>query len=303
MSSIVSIYRRFPTKESCIEHLETVRWKGKPHCPYCKSERVSKHTEQDRRSRWQCSLCRKSFSVTVGTIFHNSHVDLQRWFLLISLMFSAKKGLSALQAARDLEMRSATVWSMMHRIRKAMMDDGKLLAGIVEMDETFVGGKPRKSNHKDPDDKGWPRGRGSDKQPVVGAVERGGRVKAKVVSKDEMSAADMQRFMAAMMDPAKTVLNTDEYSGYNGMNAKVIHRTISHKHGYSRRDLFSGQFGNIHTNTIEGFWAIVKRAVYGQFHHVSKKYLPLYMNELTYLYNNRGNNNVLEDLLCLAIKP
>jgi len=113
----------------------------------------------------------------------------------------------------------------------------------------------------------------------------------------------MQRFMAAMMDPAKTVLNTDEYSGYNGMNAKVIHRTISHKHGYSRRDLFSGQFGNIHTNTIEGFWAIVKRAVYGQFHHVSKKYLPLYMNELTYRYNNRGNNNVLEDLLCLAIKP
>lgn len=149
MTSIIAIYRRFPTKESCIEHLETVRWKGKPHCPYCKSERVSKHTEQDRRSRWQCSLCRKSFSVTVGTIFHNSHVDLQRWFLLISLMFSAKKGLSALQAARDLEMRSATVWSMMHRIRKAMMDDGKLLAGIVEMDETFVGGKPRKSNHND----------------------------------------------------------------------------------------------------------------------------------------------------------
>ena len=175
MTSIIAIYRRFPTKEYCIEHLETVRWKGKPHCPYCKSERVSKHTEQDRRSRWQCSLCRKSFSVTVGTIFHNSHVDLQRWFLLISLMFTAKKRLSALQAARDLEMRSATVWSMMHRIRKAMMDDGKLLAGIVEMDETFVGGKPRKSNHKDPDDKGWPRGRGSDKQPVVGAVERGGR--------------------------------------------------------------------------------------------------------------------------------
>lgn len=123
MNSIVSIYRRFPTKEDCLTHLEAVRWGDSPHCPYCKSERVSKHTEQDRRSRWQCSLCRKSFSVTVGTIFHNSHVDLQRWFLLISLMFSAKKGLSALQAARDLEMRSATVWSMMHRIRKAKIND------------------------------------------------------------------------------------------------------------------------------------------------------------------------------------
>lgn len=303
MTSIVSIYRRFPTKESCLEHLENVRWKDEPCCPYCKSEKVGRKVELEQRSRWQCSLCRKSFSVTVGTVFHNSHVDLQRWFLLISLMFSAKKGLSAMQAARDLEMRRATVWSMMHRIRAAMVDDGRFLAGVVEMDETYIGGKPRKSNYKDPDDKGSPRGRGTDKAPVVGAVERGGRVKAKAVKKEEMTAADMVRLVKAMMDTKNTVLNTDEYSGYNGMNRHVIHRTISHAHGYSRRDLFSGQWGNIHTNTIEGFWAIVKRAVYGQFHHVSKKYLPLYLNELTFRYNNRGNINALEDILCLAIKP
>lgn len=303
MTSIISIYRRFPTKESCLEHLENVRWKNKPCCPYCKSEKVSKKAEKEQRDRWQCSLCRKSFSVTVGTIFHNSHVDLQRWFLLISLMFSAKKGLSAMQAARDLEMRRPTVWSMMHRIRAAMVDDGRFLAGVVEMDETYIGGKPRKSNYKDPDDKGSPRGRGTDKAPVVGAVERGGRVKARAVKKEEMTAADMVRIVKAMMDTKNTVLNTDEYSGYNGMNHHVIHRTISHAHGYSRRDLFSGQWGNIHTNTIEGFWAIVKRAVYGQFHHVSKKYLPLYLNELTFRYNHRGNPNALEDILCLAIKP
>lgn len=261
MTSIVSIYRRFPTKESCLAHLEQVRWKDEPCCPYCKSEKVSRKKEKEQRNRWQCSLCRKSFSVTVGTIFHNSHVDLQRWFLLISLMFSAKKGLSAMQAARDLEMRRPTVWSMMHRIRAAMVDDGRFLAGVVEMDETYIGGKPRKSNYKDPDDKGSPRGRGTDKAPVVGAVERGGRVKAKAVKKEEMTAADMVRLVKAMMDTKNTVLNTDEYSGYNGMNNHVIHRTISHAHGYSRRDLFSGQWGNIHTNTIEGFWAIVKRAV------------------------------------------
>ena len=136
MTSIISIYRRFPTKESCLEHLEKVRWKDEPCCPYCMSEKVSRKKEIEQRSRWQCSLCCKSFSVTVGTIFHNSHVDLQRWFLLISLMFSAKKGLSAMQAARDLEMRRPTVWSMMHRIRKAMVDDGRFLAGVVEMDET-----------------------------------------------------------------------------------------------------------------------------------------------------------------------
>lgn len=100
MTSIVSIYRRFPTKEDCLNHLEQVRWGETPCCPYCKSEKVSRKKEKEQRNRWQCSLCRKSFSVTVGTIFHNSHVDLQRWFLLIALMFSAKKGLSAMQAGQ-----------------------------------------------------------------------------------------------------------------------------------------------------------------------------------------------------------
>lgn len=174
MSSIVHIYRRFPTPESCIAHLETVRWGDSPGCPYCRSPRVGR--KNDGGQRWNCHLCKKSFSVTVGTIFHNSHVDLQRWFLLIALMFSAKKGLSAMQAARDLEMRRPTVWSMMHRIRAAMKDDGKLLAGIVEMDETYVGGKPRRFD-KDDDDTPSLRGRGTKKTPVVGAVERGGRVK------------------------------------------------------------------------------------------------------------------------------
>lgn len=154
MTSIISIYRRFPTQDDCLKHLEKVRWGDDPTCPYCGADTVCEKTEQYRRSRMQCWSCRKSFSVTVGTIFHNSHIDLQRWFLLISLMFSAKKGLSAMQAARDLEMRRPTVWSMMHRIRRAMKDDGELLSGIVEMDETYVGGKPRKGNRKDPDDKG-----------------------------------------------------------------------------------------------------------------------------------------------------
>ena len=303
MTSIVEVYRRWPTHQDCLTHLEQVRWGNSPYCPYCHSDKISRHAEKGRQSRWQCGLCRKSFSVTVGTIFHNSHVDLQRWFLLISLMFSAKKGLSAMQAARDLEMRRPTVWSMMHRIRAAMVDDGRFLAGVVEMDETYIGGKPRKSNYKDPDDKGSPRGRGTAKAPVVGAVERGGRVKARAVLKEEMTGADILKIVRSMLDMPNSVLNTDEYPGYNGMNNHVLHRTIAHREGYSRRDLFSGQYGNIHTNTIEGFWAIVKRAVYGQFHHVSKKYLPLYLNELTFRYNHRGNPNALEDILCLAIKP
>lgn len=208
-----------------------------------------------------------------------------------------------MQAARDLEMRRATVWSMMHRIRAAMVDDGDLLRGLVEMDEAYVGGKPRKSNRKNDDDPGAPRGRATNKTPVVGAVERGGRVKARKVEKEEMTSADMERIVRAMMDCPATVLTTDEYPGYSSLNNIVMHRRISHADGYSRRDLFSGQFGAIHTNTIEGFWAILKRAVYGQFHYVSKKYMHLYLNELTFRYNNRNNFNAMEDMLCLAMKP
>jgi transposase-like protein len=252
MSSIVHIYRRFPTPESCTAHLEKVRWNGVPLCPYCGSEKCSTHKEVSK-TRWQCSWCKKSFSVTVGTIFHNSHIDLQRWFLLIALMFSAKKGLSAMQAAWDLEMRRPTVWSMMHRIRAAMKDDGKLLAGIVEMDETYVGGKPRRFDKDDDNNTPTLRGRGTKKTPVVGAVERDGRVKAKTVDKTEMTDDDMQRYIREMIDTKNSVLNTDEYPGYNSVNQVMLHRRCNHKAGYVTRDLFTGQFGTIHTNTIESF--------------------------------------------------
>jgi transposase-like protein len=152
-----------------------VRWGESPTCPYCQSDKISRHREALRDDRWQCQGCKRSFSATVGTIFHKSHIDLQRWFLLISLMMSAKKGLSSMQAARDLEMRQPTVWSMMRRVRRAMVDDGALLSGVVKMDETVVGEKPRKRNRCDGDPPG-----GQDvttKEPILGAVERGERVK------------------------------------------------------------------------------------------------------------------------------
>jgi len=154
MTGIVEVYRRWPTRQDCIGHLEKVRWGDNPTCPYCGLSTAARHREALRDDRWQCWDCGRSFSVTVGTIFHNTHVDLQRWFLLISLMLSAKKGLSAMQAARDLDIRRPTVWSMMHRVRKALADDGELLAGIVEMGEAYVGGKPRKRNRRDDDPPG-----------------------------------------------------------------------------------------------------------------------------------------------------
>jgi transposase-like protein len=301
MSSIVEIYRRFPTPEAATAHLEKVRWGDDPSCPYCGCFTAARHNETGR-ARWQCWSCNKSFSVTVGTIFHNSHIDLQRWFLLISLMLNAKKGLSAMQAARDLEMRRPTVWSMMHRIREGLVDDGKLLRGLVEMDEAYVGGKPRKKNRRD-DDTNAPRGRATKKTPVVGAVERSGRMKARMVNKTEMMGDDMLALIKDWIDLPGTVLTTDEYPGYNGLNNVVAHRTINHSVSYVERDMFSGQFGAIHTNTIESVWAILKRAIIGQFHHVSPKYLPLYLKEIVYRYNSRLVGNAFDGALHLAVQP
>lgn len=306
MTSIIEIYKKYPTQADCLTHLEKVRWGEKPSCAYCGADTVCKKGDEGRRPRLQCWSCHKSFSVTVGTIFHNSHVDLQRWFLLISLMFSAKKGLSAMQAARCLEMRRPTVWSMMHRIRASMHDDGKLLAGIVEMDETFIGGKPRKKNHRDDDPKGGDkskRGRGTDKEAVIGVIERGGKVRAMPAEKSEMTMDYISALVRRLVDAPQAVINTDEFNGYNALNSFIIHRRINHSVSYSERDMFSAQYGNIHTNNIEGFWALVKRAIYGQFHHVSKKYLRLYIDEIVFRFNERKNENAFGNLLSLAVKP
>ena len=187
--NLIQIFTKFPTQESCIKHLENTRWKNGIICPYCNSNKTCTHKAKDSdrvRERQQCWNCNKSFSVTVGTIFHNTHLPIQKWFLAISLILNAKKGISSRQLARDLELPVKTAWSINHRIRKAMKQDGTLLSGIVEMDETYVGGKPRKEAKKkddNDDDFSNPRGRGTKKECVVGMIERNGKVKAKNVVK------------------------------------------------------------------------------------------------------------------------
>lgn len=277
--NIIEIFKKFPTQEACLRHLENIRWNGDPNCPYCGSLSVGPHTEKNK-VRWQCQDCHSSFSVTVGTIFHNTHIELQKWFLLISLMLNAKKGLSSYQASRDIELRRATVWSMMHRIRKAMASDAKLLSGIVEMDETYVGGKPRPKNRRhdkdDPPNKGWTK---SKKIPVIGMVARNGKVKAKSVGKLEVRGYKMAELVRKGIDTTNSILLTDESSAYSRINAIIRHISINHYYEYAR--------GDIHTNTIESFWAIVKRGIIGQYHKVSAKYLDLYLDEFCYRYNQR----------------
>ena len=284
--NIIEIFQSFQTQEQAFEYLEGVRWHGEPHCPYCGSTHVGRHASGDRhQSRWQCRDCSRAFAVTVGTLFHGTHVPLRTWFLVLALMLNAKKSASSYQIARDVGMRRPTVWSMMHRIRTAMAadpDQSRLLHGIVEADETYVGGKPRRTNKHD-DHTPNKRGRGTKKVPVIGAVERGGRVVAQVANPGDLSAKGIGKFLARFVDTAGTILVTDEYKGYNRVNKTMLHTVICHAESYAD--------GQIHTNSIESFWALVKRAWYGSHHHYSRKYMPLYIAEACYKYNRRTDSN------------
>ena len=273
--NIIQIFERFPKQEDCIAHLERARWGDTPRCPYCNSE----HTTRNQ-GRHYCYNCKTSFSVTVGTIFHRTHLPLQKWFFAITLILNAKKGISALQLSRDLEVNKNTAWRIAMQIRKAMTqrDQRDLLTGVIEMDETWIGGKPRKGRNDD-DGQRPKRGRGTKKPPVIGAVERGGKVRAKAVSKDKMKARHLRAFVRETVNTSAAHLITDEYKGYLGMNKLVPHSVIRHSNWYVD--------GDIHTNTIEGFWALLKRGMFGQFHSVSRKHLQRYVDEFCYRYNLR----------------
>jgi transposase-like protein len=288
--NIIEIFQSFTQQEQAIEYLEKIRWNGEPVCPYCGSLSIGKHASGDRdMTRWQCRDCTRAFSVTVGTLFHGTHVPLRNWFLVLALMLNAKKSASAYQIARDLDMRRPTVWSMMQRVRTAMAADpeqDKLLHGIVEADETYVGGKPRKGNRRD-GDKPNKRGRGTKKVAVIGAVERGGKVVARVTKPGDLSAKGINKFIARFVDSAGTILITDEYKGYNRVSETMLHSVIKHAEAYAD--------GIIHTNTIESFWAIIKRAWYGSHHHYSRKYMPLYIAESCYKYNRRTSKTAFAD--------
>lgn len=291
--NLLEVSKKFPNQQACIEYLEQKRWNGKPTCPYCGSENTNKTYNQDtERFRHYCNGCVKSFSVTVGTIFEDSRLSLDKWFMAIALILNAKKGISSHQIARDVGIRQATAWSIAHRVRKAMQQDNGLLSGIVEMDETYVGGKPRKEAKKkddNDDDKGNPRGRATKKECVVGMIERNGRVKAKNVEKNALKAKDIRELVRANVDMNNTTLMTDEYRGYATMRRIISHLQINHQKEYVN--------GIIHTNTIESFWAILKRGIIGQFHKVSKEYLNAYIDEFCYRFNGRKNPDLFDDLV------
>lgn len=293
---IVEIMERFPTQESCVNFLESIRYKHGAYCPYCGSTHVAKKREKDHIGRWNCHDCTCSFKVVHGTVFHGTKIPLQKWFLAITIMANAKKSLSSCQLARHINVTQQSTWYMMQRIRSEMASKNDvLLQGIIEADETYVGGKPRKPNERNDDDNDTPknkRGRGTDKTPVIGAVERGGKVVARAAT--DLTGKGILKFVMDNINPDNSTLITDEYGAYNAVKGTINHEVIKHSEQYVD--------GDIHTNTIEGFWSLIKRAWYGQHHHYRKQFLPLYVAEACYKYNNRKNINIFDKFVneCFA---
>ena len=286
MKTIIEVIKKFNTTEKCIRYLEQARWKDGIYCPFCNSDKTSHKTEKSMRNRQQCGKCKKSFSVTSGTIFDNAR-KLPEWFQILALMLNARKSLSSYQISRDLGLRQGTAWKIQNKIRKAMQTgESELLKGIIEMDETYIGGKPGFNELSKP-------GRGSDKLPVVGMIERGGNVKTQVIpEKDKtLNFKTLESIVKKNIDTVKSVLITDDFKSYRPMkNLVLAHPVINHSQGYVREKV-------IHTNTIEGFWSLLKRAWYGSHHHYSKDNAHLYVGETAYKANNRKNKDVFVDTI------
>ena len=290
--NLISVFNQFPDQAACIAHLEQIRWANDPFCPLCGDHDVARKVETGRLGRWNCHGCKSSFNVLSGTIFQKTKIPLQKWFLAISLMANAKKSLSSHQLARDLELNQKTAWFMQQRIRAAMAsDEGELLQGIIEADETYLGGKPR---HKGDNNK---RGRGaSGKTSVVGAVEREGEVKATVT--DDTKGATVLGFIEQSVEVEESSLITDEYKAYTNAYKLMPHRTVNH----SAEEFVDPDDKTLHTNTIEGFWSLLKRAWYGSHHKYTKDWSPLFVAEACWKYNHRKDADSFNGLLraCFA---
>ncbi len=290
--NLFDVLERYPTQEACIAHLESIRFGDAPFCPKCGDKNVARKKDGHRVGRWNCHVCHRSFNVLAGTIFQGTRVPLRKWFAAIAIMLNAKKSVSSPQLARDLKLTQPTAWYMQQRIRRAMLaeQDQLVLHGIIEADETYVGGKPRKPNKREDD---TPGGQGvTDKTPVIGAVERGGKVVAQVAH--DLKGNSILNFIRDKVDTRKSFLISDESRAYNAIHGLLPRATINHSVQYVD--------GAIHTNTIEGVWSLLKRAWYGSHHHYSVGFMPLYVAETCWKFNHRDSSNAFGSFIqdCLS---
>jgi len=276
---LIKITERLNTKGKCMAYLEKQRWSDLPICPYCNSTRSSRKTQEFRHT---CHNCKRSYSVLVGTIFESTKLPITKWFFAICLILNAKKGISSLQLARDLDVNKNTAWYLQKRIRKAMKDDDCILSGIVEIDETYVGGSISNKHYLTKLESGKYYKSGMEHMvPVLGMIQRKGKIILKVLEK--ASGKEIKPYLKSKIASGSTII-TDGFGGYYGLNDHFENHIILN-HKQNKRSI-----NQYNTSTLEGFWTLVKRSLFGQYHKISKNHLQEYLNELAFKYNYRKTN-------------
>lgn len=280
---LVQLVGQFGSEDKCHEYLEGLRWPNGVECPRCESTKISRIV---KRRQFDCDSCRYQFSVRVGTLFHDSKLPLWKWFLAVYLMGESKKGISANQLKRTLGVSYKTAWYLCHRIRAAMVDEsGDMLTGIIEADETYVGGKARGFASKQE----AARHRRDNKTVVLGAVERGGRVRLRVAP--DAKSTTVKGFLADVVSDDAEAIYTDSHRSYRGIgDENTKHEYVNH----SENEWVRGQ---IHTNTVESVWSLFDRSVIGAYHKLSVKHLPAYLDEAAFRWNNRSNVFLFRDTI------